>query len=1204
MERLDEYEKLSREVKNIRSANNEVIEKFRRFEDTKKQASSQIQTYKVKINGKKAELDKTTSELESTQRQHAKAELDIEQLELLKFNVRVNIGQKELDQLENERKEIQSYIDKLDSDHNFAIATNKYLSILDFEEKIHQDKKTLENRQKEHNDLFEQRQILGQKLHSYLKREHDEVKGKHAVELQKLNDVQAEFKEHQQFIGRVKTELEQKQNDLSRFENTKSELTKKEAQLQIKYAAVPKITGGMVLKDEIDTTDIRIAELNEIDKQLSDFIFQEMQRLTKKEGESEKIVSEIYHVKEKLEFTEKVLLEYESQKNVASKVLEVRGFEGFEWCLKQIENELNETNRIVLDLEKNKERLELEIETIKEHGSSLNEDMKNALKWFRSEFGFAKSGAEYLKDLEEKIQREILNNAPWIVKSIILTPQDFNRIVNSPNSILPTFIMDSSVILTNQSSLQEQKKLSLGDIFVPSRETEHYIKLLDPETTIKRIERDIQRIGQDFSKYNSILEMANKDRDTIRLFLDKYPVEFEARTRQEISSHKESIEKHNAEHSSILESINKFNAIIEQKKKDKEDIQNQAEFLNENIIFLRELDRIINELTELELFLKECNSDIKELDSKSRMAKDLEARLENSIKEKESLLTALHDKVREIERDLKPLMDFDIVDIADLQEEEIRNLQPEFTSLNEVISQVAGDASSLERIIDENKRSIDSLWADIRRTKVNADILIVSERKVPYSNEYIEQLEKSKADHTSKLEIAINIIEDKRDKQSRLNQKFEDGVTGFNKKSPESFQIVDDLFDDTGFDAEIRIKTDDIKRLSEDIKNLESLHSSLEYELGKLRNNYEKYSGLDSFYQFSDIEAVLADELIDHNKMASLLKEISDKVDRSKIRYESAKKESIDAIGKLRVPPDFRDTIKDRLKTPGSFRESETIENNLNEYLTIIESKIQVQNNLVDSLKDVEEKVISQALGIAKIYRDYLKRFPSLSRIILNERSTEMIRINFHECEYTDDMAVSEMRHYIQQLIEDIEGLKISQKDLADYLTPVHLINKVLDMKNVSLSIRKIDTNDTKFQRWEKIQASDGQENAMFIIFMVVLMSYIRDIVVDRKDRNTSKVLIVDNPFGSTSACYLWEKIAAILEKNNVQIICPGHKISPGVREYFPVRHVLTEEISTDGRTRVSVKTSAKDEIMDKIQQQQRYGQLMLENYGFLKGNV
>jgi hypothetical protein len=68
------------------------------------------------------------------------------------------------------------------------------------------------------------------------------------------------------------------------------------------------------------------------------------------------------------------------------------------------------------------------------------------------------------------------------------------------------------------------------------------------------------------------------------------------------------------------------------------------------------------------------------------------------------------------------------------------------------------------------------------------------------------------------------------------------------------------------------------------------------------------------------------------------------------------------------------------------------------------------------------------------------------------------------------------------------------------------------------------------------------------------------------------------------------EKIAAILEKNNIQVICPDHRISPGGREYFPVKHVLTEEVSTERRTRVNVKTSAKDEVMDKINRQKRCG--------------
>lgn len=47
--------------------------------------------------------------------------------------------------------------------------------------------------------------------------------------------------------------------------------------------------------------------------------------------------------------------------------------------------------------------------------------------------------------------------------------------------------------------------------------------------------------------------------------------------------------------------------------------------------------------------------------------------------------------------------------------------------------------------------------------------------------------------------------------------------------------------------------------------------------------------------------------------------------------------------------------------------------------------------------------------------------------------------------------------------------------------------------------------------------------------------------------------------FISARACYLREKIAAILEKNNVRIICPC------VRAYSPVRHVLMKKYPLKG---------------------------------------
>ncbi len=76
------------------------------------------------------------------------------------------------------------------------------------------------------------------------------------------------------------------------------------------------------------------------------------------------------------------------------------------------------------------------------------------------------------------------------------------------------------------------------------------------------------------------------------------------------------------------------------------------------------------------------------------------------------------------------------------------------------------------------------------------------------------------------------------------------------------------------------------------------------------------------------------------------------------------------------------------------------------------------------------------------------------------------------------------------------------------------------------------------------------------------------------------------------------------IENNNVHIICSFHRISPSVREYFLVRHVLTEEVSTDGRIRVNLKTSAKDDVTDKINRQKRCGQLVFGDYTASGGQI
>jgi hypothetical protein len=70
----------------------------------------------------------------------------------------------------------------------------------------------------------------------------------------------------------------------------------------------------------------------------------------------------------------------------------------------------------------------------------------------------------------------------------------------------------------------------------------------------------------------------------------------------------------------------------------------------------------------------------------------------------------------------------------------------------------------------------------------------------------------------------------------------------------------------------------------------------------------------------------------------------------------------------------------------------------------------------------------------------------------------------------------------------------------------------------------------------------------------------------------TKKVIIADNPFGATSAVYLWEPMFNILKQNDIQLIAPGHRIPREITSKFGVSYLLNQDILQDGRMRVVVK--------------------------------
>ena len=1199
IEQLDEYNQLYTEVQKIRAANIDLLESFSKYEDIKKQASSQLLAYSSRIKEKEEEYSKATSDHESAKRKYSSIELEIENLDLMKLNASVNISKKDLEGLETEKQIIEQHIDEIDHSIRFAEATNKYLKIQNYEIQIKQDKNTLEDKTKGSEELLEKQKHLGQKLHSYSKQEYDRTEQQLSIKQKEFDTAQIQLEGQIDAIGGIKHEQGIKSIEQSDLEKRIDKLGKTELELRPRLSSQTFIS-GKPLKDKIIETADSMKKLLENEQQLLTVIHEEELRL-KEENSNLRNVKDLKERAEKDSIdTQVTLAEYSTKKNNVLEILKLFGFtniEDIELCCERAEQEISGLNNRKLSLERDKQELETEIETIKKHGSSISKELKNSLEWLDQNLGYAKTGASYLTELEdENAQKEVLSNAPWITKSIILTPQDFISIANNPTSILPTFIQDSSIIITSLACLQEHKKLSLGDVFIPSRNSEHYVKILDPETSIRQIRGKIDNIASDINKIKENLSITSNNLRSLNSFIDNYPPRFENGLQLKIASFNESIEEYKRQSESILQAIKNLRKGIEEKDIEKRRIQEQYSSLNEQLPILKELDKTLDELLEADSSLRRCKTDIQHLIVKKNQAEITLKKLKHERDEKEEQVKRICKLRDDYENQLEELRGYAFVDISQLQEKEVSDLRAAFDSVNKIIEGTLSEVSALVTRIKDHEKVIDDLWTDIRKLRIIKEELQASGINAPYTAKYLEQLELNIAGQKTLLEDSLKRIDTKNNQHIRLSENLNIRIKAFDQISGEPFQMDASLLDDRKFDQDIRIKKDELSISQTLMDKLGSLCESLEKELNNLRLNFRSYENLDSSYNFSSIAVEPAEDLIADYKMRADLADSLNKANNAKDRYTHTKDEAIEKIRHIVVFPDFIDTIRSDLKTANDLKEAEFIGQNLDDYLQSINERIQIIQKQVESLKDVEKKIVSQALGIAMRYKDYLKRFPALSKIKLDGRQTEMIRINFKQCEFPEDITQSEMKRYIQQLIEEMDSQQMNDKDLRERFTPASLIGKVLDLNKISVSICKIDTNDTHYQEWERIQASTGQENAMFIIFLVVLLSYIRNIVVDRKDVNTFKVIIIDNPFGTTTACYLWEKIMDVLEKNNVQLICPGHKIDPKIREYFPVSHILKDhEISDDGCVRISIKTTAKDEeIRNRIEQESRYGQLKL----------
>jgi hypothetical protein len=258
--------------------------------------------------------------------------------------------------------------------------------------------------------------------------------------------------------------------------------------------------------------------------------------------------------------------------------------------------------------------------------------------------------------------------------------------------------------------------------------------------------------------------------------------------------------------------------------------------------------------------------------------------------------------------------------------------------------------------------------------------------------------------------------------------------------------------------------------------------------------------------------------------------------------------------------------------------------NQLNDSVQMIREKIEKTQEDIEVLQSYQQEFVRRCIQRAENALDLLKKFPALSRIDIEGKRTNMIRMDFED--FDEKEKEMRMENHIQGIIREISEENIKDRMyIAERLSTRELLAQATNMEKASVRLYKVEriAEHSRYLKWENAVGSEGQSNALYFIFAVCLISYIRMLSSVNVSVRTRKVIIADNPFGATSAVYLWEPMFSILRSNDVQLIAPGHNIPRELTSQFEVNYLLNQDILADSRTRVVVKDVRAEEDLDQL---------------------
>lgn len=1157
---------------NLSEKNNILFEEFSKVEVLNKKAYEAFAFKTEKKKNLESKIEKEINQIEELKRENFTLNKINNRLEIDKLYFEKEEAQEEKQKLENNKNKIEEKYNEEKRNLEFAKSQNEYVEYSQNREKAEQTKIEIDNLNLNEDDAKSQYEIYGYnyklKLKEKIEKAEQDCKEKTNCKREKEN-VKIIAKEQENKarvllsqcnskIDRYEEEISAKQEEISFITQEFTEAGKLELILAPKESIEKEKDKALILKQEVEENKNKISD-KEKERQDGQIKLTELNSsiaLWEERGKNAK------------QETEK----YENDKNSLEKLAKTFEVGNIAELAQKLQEELKEQEkqRNLKQIEKQLKAKKLEL--IEKYNMMVpNEDIFNLKEKLQNKCNYITTGIEKLMEIEENKRAEILRKNPLFIYSIFVDDETFKKIKNNGIDVeSENLVPIASVEILRGEYTYEEK-----DIIFPIQKNVYQNLNTDQLNEYKNnLKRKIESLENSIETYRQKEQELKQYLDEINTFQANYAEEKVKSIYKAKDDVDNKIEK-------IKENIRKTHNLIENCK---EEIEKTNKLLEKNSEELTLLEKEIQELEELESLQEES----KELNEKKKIAKkDFEAqkeileekeenynRIEEELERIKDEISRLNSSKENLQKDYDNLPQFNKVETMNVEFEELKN---QFEALDNKMKNSNQEIKGLQDKYNLHLNMMKKCEENIINNNCTLEYFLAQNLQFEkISGNVIEELNEKITKLNKDLEEVGKLVSDESEKVTKFEGKIELLIKRLFDENQETYLVENRI-------KQIEVIEQNIKQNNIKLKLNKKQITDLETKIGEIEkeaNTTEKEcSLLESFItereieEFEvDISKTLESEIYTYRKIVEerkkndkiiekLTKEFAEYIDYIKAQTENfyIKYEILGAI--------------EGLKVPSKLVEAKVVEQGIS---TIIESLDENIRHIEEALKVLEgyqENFITKCFEKAEtIVRD-LEKLPGLSRIKIGGKDINIIKLELFE--YEREEKKNRMKEYIYKLVKEMEESPdtMNRETLNESLSSKSLVSQIVNMDKASVKLFKIEDiqENSTYKKWEDDLGSDGQVNAIYFMFAVCIISYISMLTRRESSSKSRKVIIADNPFGATSAVFLWNVMFAILKENNVQLIAPGHNINKEIISKFEVNYVLKHEYYNGNKKSVVV---------------------------------